>query len=155
MTKQISRQNCVNCDNTDLATKQLNFSTKQIFSTMLLLLWRDLSCGEISPHNRFAPHFSILMWRHLSCEYISPHDRYLHITNFAPHLSRREFLIDFLHISHLEKLLHNTICHMEKFLHMTDLFSTSTACGACDKYQVCWRYLFRCSFQKQCTMRKL
>ena len=28
---------------------------------------------------------------------------------------------------------------MEKFLHMTDFFSTSTACGACDKYDV---YLF-------------
>ena len=25
---------------------------------------------------------------------------------------------------------------MEKVLHMTDFFSTSTACGACDKYQV-------------------
>ena len=46
-------------------------------------------------------------------------------------------MIDFLHISHVEKLLHMTICHMEKFLHMTDFFSTSTVCGACDKYQVC------------------
>ena len=27
---------------------------------------------------------------------------------------------------------------MEKFLHMTDFFSTSTACGACDKYEVWW-----------------
>ena len=25
----------------------------------------------------------------------------------------------------------------KKFLHMTNFFSTSTACGACDKYQVC------------------
>ena len=33
--------------------------------------------------------------------------------------------------------LHMTICHVEKFLHMADFFSTSTACGACDKYQVC------------------
>ena len=30
-----------------------------------------------------------------------------------------------------------TICPMEKFLHMIDFFCTSTACGACDKYQVC------------------
>ena len=30
-----------------------------------------------------------------------------------------------------------TICHLEKFLHMTDFFSTSTAGGAGDKYQVC------------------
>jgi len=44
---------------------------------------------------------------------------------------------DFLHISHVEKLLYMTICHMEKFLHMTEVFSTSTACGVCDKYQVC------------------
>ena len=29
-----------------------------------------------------------------------------------------------------------TICHVDKFLHMTDLFTTGTACCACDKYQV-------------------
>ena len=46
------------------------------------------------------------------------------------------YVIDFLHISHVEKLLHITICNIEKFLHMTDFFSTITACGACDKYQV-------------------
>ena len=48
------------------------------------------------------------------------------------------YVIDFLHISHVEKLLYMTICHMEKFLHMTEVFSTSTACGVCDKYQVWW-----------------
>ena len=31
------------------------------------------------------------------------------------------YVIDFLHISHVEKLLHMTICHMEKKkIHMTD-----------------------------------
>ena len=30
------------------------------------------------------------------------------------------YVIDFLHISHVEKLLHMTICHMENFLHVTD-----------------------------------
>ena len=29
-----------------------------------------------------------------------------------------------------------TICHVEKFLHMADFFSTGTARGARDKYQV-------------------
>ena len=54
------------------------------------------------------------MWRNLSWGEIC------HVKNFL-------YVIDFLHISHVEKLLH-----------MTDFFSTSTACGACecDKYQV-------------------
>ena len=30
-----------------------------------------------------------------------------------------------------------TICYVKKFLHMTKKFSIGTACGACDKYQVC------------------
>ena len=33
-----------------------------------------------------------------------------------------------------EKILGKS--YAEKFLHMTDFFSTGTACGACDKYQV-------------------
>ena len=40
-----------------------------------------------------------------------------------------------LTICHAVNLLHMTICHMEKILRMTDFFSTSTACGACDKYE--------------------
>ena len=38
-------------------------------------------------------------------------------------------------LSHGE-FLHMTICNVEKFLHMADLFSQGTACGACDKYEV-------------------
>ena len=63
------------------------------------------------------------MWRNLSCGNISPPDRFLHI---SPHTTFRSTfvmwrtVIDFLHISRLEKLLHMKICHMEKFLHMTD-----------------------------------
>ena len=30
-----------------------------------------------------------------------------------------------------------TICHVDKFLHMTEFFSTGTARGARDKYEVC------------------
>ena len=33
--------------------------------------------------------------------------------------------------------LHMTICHVEKFLHMADFFSTTSGCDGCDKYQVC------------------
>ena len=37
--------------------------------------------------------------------------------------------------------LHMTICHVEKFLHMADFFSTTSGCDGCDKYQVCqWHY---------------
>ena len=46
------------------------------------------------------------MWKHFSTCHIL-----LHICLYV---------IDFLHISHMEKLLHMKICHMEKFLHMTD-----------------------------------
>ena len=82
------------------------------------------------------------MWRSLSCGNISPHDRFLHISPHTHillqnHVESFLYVIDFLHISHVEKLLHMTICHMEKFLHMTDFFSTTTGCDGCDKYQVC------------------
>ena len=60
-----------------------------------------------------------------------------HILLHIYHADNFLYVIDFLHISHVEKLLHITICHMEKILHMTDFVSTSTACGAFDKYQVC------------------
>ena len=81
------------------------------------------------------------MWRSLSCGNISPHDRFLHISPHTHillqnHVESFLYVIDFLHISHVEKLLHMTICHMEKFLHMTDFFSTTTGCDGCDKYQV-------------------
>ena len=35
------------------------------------------------------------------------------------------------------EFLHLTICHVDKFLHMTKNFSTGTARGARDKYEVC------------------
>ena len=53
-------------------------------------MWRNLSCGEIPPHNRFAWHFSFLMWRNLSCGkflHMTDFSTFLHITHFAPHLS--------------------------------------------------------------------
>ena len=55
-----------------------------------LLMWRNLSCGEIPPHNRFAWHFLFLMWRNLSCGkflHMTDFSTFLHITHFAPHLS--------------------------------------------------------------------
>ena len=86
------------------------------------------------------------MWLR-SCGEICYVETFLHITDFSTwhillhiyHLENFLYVIDLLHISYVEKLLHMTICHMEKFLHMTDFFSTSTACDACDKYQV-WLY---------------
>ena len=48
------------------------------------------------------------------------------------------------HDTTIPHICHMTICHVEKFLHMTDFFSTGTACGARDKYEVgtqlnyCW-----------------
>ena len=87
MTKQISRQNSGNCDKTDFATKQHYLQQTPHFS---LLMWRNLSCGEIPPHNRFAWHFSFLMWRNLSCGkflHMTDFSTFLHITHFAPHLS--------------------------------------------------------------------
>ena len=47
-------------------------------------------------------------------------------------------ITDFLHISHVENFFHLTICHVKKFLHMADFFSTGTARGARDKYEVCF-----------------
>ena len=81
----------VNCDKTDFAKKNASW-----------FMWRSLSCGNISPHDRFL--------------HISPHTHILlqnHVESFL-------YVIDFLHISHVEKLLHMTICRMEKFIHMTD-----------------------------------
>ena len=48
-----------------------------------------------------------------------------------------EFLhmTDFLHIFHMWRIFHMSIYHV-KNLHMAYFFSTSTACSACDKYQV-------------------
>ena len=58
---------------------------------------------------------------HFSCGEISPCDR------FSPHLK-------------------GTISAFNlKFLHMAEFFSTGTACGACDKYEVCPASLFSSS----------
>ena len=81
------------------------------------------SCGEICHVETFL--------------HMTDFSTFLHIPHFAPHLNFL-YMIDCLHISHVEKLLHMKICHMETFLHMTEFFSTSTACGACDKYPVCF-----------------
>ena len=59
---------------------------------------------------------------HLSFGEISSHDRFVfiffHMTNFSLYLPSRDiFPTD--NLSHGE-LLHMTICHVEKFLHMTD-----------------------------------
>ena len=61
--------------------------------------------------------------------------KFLHITDFFSHFSCGEH---FPHnIMSCGEFLHMKICHVKKFLHMTKKFSTGTACGACDKYQVC------------------
>ena len=71
------------------------------------------------PHNRLSCGENIHM---TDCHVES----YLHMVNVETNLSNGG-------------IFHMKICHFEKFLHMTDFFSTSTACGACDKYQVwCW-----------------
>ena len=74
-----------------------SISPHNIYSPhFLLLLWRNLSCGEIYPHNRLAPYFSILMWRHLSCEkflHLTDFSTFLHKTHFALHLSRGVFCL--------------------------------------------------------------
>ena len=43
---------------------------------------------------------------------------------------------------------------MEKFLHMTDLFSTSTAGGAGDKYQVCSKAVFTMSEKESISVKE-
>ena len=60
-----------------------------------------------------------------------------HILLHIYHADNFLYVIDFRHISHVEKLLRMSISHMEKFLNITIFFSTSTACGSSDKYQVC------------------
>ena len=77
------------------------------------------------------------MWRNLSCGNISPHDRFLHILHHIYHVEIFFYVIYFPHIFPVETLLHMTIFHMEIFFHMTIFFSTSTAGDAGDKYQVC------------------
>jgi len=56
------------------------------------------------------------------------------MTDLSPHLPYG----DILPTNNLSSgdFLHMTICHMEKFLHMANFFSTTSGCDGCDKYQV-------------------
>ena len=62
-------------------------------------------------------------------------EKFLHMTDFSSYLPFE----DNLPTDNLSSgdFLHMTICHVDTFLHMADFFSTSIACGACDKYQIC------------------
>ena len=82
--------------------------------------------------------------------------RFLHMTDFSPQAPpvvpvtniRYEFLQceDISSTDDLSygKFLHMTICLVEKFSPHGIFFSTGTACGACDKYQVwyCISFIF-------------
>ena len=55
-------------------------------------MWRNLSCGEIYPHNRFAPHFSTTHFApHLSCGELSVINLFLHFScgETSPHENLR------------------------------------------------------------------
>ena len=95
--------------------------------------------------NRFCDKTAWIVTNQI-CHHISHVEKFLHMTNLSPHISTWQIC---LHIYHVETLLQLTICYVEnfsssqsakwrKFLHMADIFSTGTACGACDKYEVCF-----------------
>ena len=89
-----------------------------------LLYISHCSCGEICHVETFLQ---------------SPHDRFHHIAHFAPHLSCGElFPCDRFssHFSCGETSPHDNLSYRKISPHGR-FFSTSTACDACDKYQVC------------------
>ena len=52
------------------------------------------------------------------------------------------------------EFFHMTTCYVEKFLHIADFFSTGTARGARDKYQVCLNLNRNLRHQHKCFVMK-
>merc|ERR1711970_321798 len=83
------------------------------------------------------------------CLHISDVEKFLQMTDLSPHLPYGD-------ISPTNNLssgdfLHMTICHVEKFLHMADFFSTTSGCDGCDKYQVCISFDTGSKYGGQCV----
>ena len=100
----------MNRDKTDFATKQRKSHKREI------LQQNSIKCNKTSKIVHIIYFVMVKQMTdlspHFSCGEISPCDR------FSPHLK-------------------GTISAFNlKFLHMAEFFSTGTACGACDKYEV-------------------
>ena len=97
----------------------------QIFSTFFIARVENLSWWEISPQNRYSPHF------HCPCRKICHVEKFLH-------------MIDLLYISHCSC---GDICHVETCIHMTDFstflhkthFAPHFSCG---ELSLCDRFVF-------------
>ena len=99
LVQLFSTQKRVNRDKTDFATKQHKLRQNRYCNKRMVVC----SCGEVCHVETFL--------------HMTDFSTFLRITHFAPNLSCGELsLCD--RFSHVEKLLHMTIC------------------GACDKYQV-------------------
>ena len=117
LDKFFSTQKRVNRDK-KFSTKQRKSPKSWFYNS--LMRQNTINCT----HNfsKLQIFFRFLMWRAFSTWQsvtwrIFPHDN----------LSCGEFF-------------HMTTCYVEKFLHIADFFSTGTARGARDKYQVCQTY---------------
>ena len=121
--------------------KRRNFSTWLIFSIFF-----------IARVEKLLHVTDILHIFHCSCHVETfLHDRFLYIfpliTYFAPHLSWGELSICDRFSSHFscgETSPHDNLSHGNNSPH-DRFFSTSTACGACEKYQV-WKYYWSTNY---------